>query len=308
MTSPTSPSASPSPQPPATRDLTTALSAVSATALLTLWARATESRSADPLLDDPVAEAMVDQLRPLLATTDLPMHRRLVEDRLPPQLIPFLALRARYYDQMARDFCPRFPRAAIVNLGCGLDTRFERLDDGEIHVLDLDLPPMIALKQQLVAPHPRHPLLAASVTDLAWMEQLDRYDDGRFLFLAEGLLMYLPQDQVHRLVLALAERFPGSELVAEVFNVVWLRPPWRGWIETKMRRRLDFGQGAMFQSGLRSPRVGSVESCPAPARRVVLSGYGGSQVGPNPPAAPCTALAADPVQRTLSIRLRWQLG
>ena len=230
------------------------LSAVSKTALLTLWARAIETQSDDPIIVDAAAVALVEQLRPHLAKMEDPFYRRLVAGKLPPLLILTLSLRTQYYDQMARNFRLRFPRGVIVNLGAGLDTRFERLDDGEVRVIDLDLPPVIALKRQLIAEHPRHVLLPASVFDLAWMDALDRYDDRRFLFLAEGLLMYLPPDQVKRLVIALADRFPGSELVAEVFDARWLRPPWDKLTRRKLQRQLNFDQDAMFQFGLNSPQ------------------------------------------------------
>lgn len=283
--------------------LADALSAVSTTGLLTLWARAAESRSADPILQDPVAEALVDRLRPILAASDLPIYRRLVEDRLPPLLIPMLALRARYNDTVARDFHARFPHAVIVNLGCGLDTRFERLDDGTIHVVDLDLPPLIALKQQLVDAHPRHPLLAASVLDPTWMDTLDRYDDGRFLFLAEGLFMYLTPDQVQQLVLTLADRFPGSELVAEVFNSFWLRPPWRRWVDAKMQRQLNFGAEAMFQSGVSHPQEWEAWS---PALRL-LDVWSFLDTG-EPKLGPSRWMRGVPLLRLTQYIVRYQLG
>jgi methyltransferase (TIGR00027 family) len=235
------------------------LSALSNTALLTLWARALDAASHDPILDDPAAVQLVERLRPHLASLPTPFYRQLVTDHLPQLLITNLTLRAQYFDQMARKFLLRFPRAVIVNLGAGLDTRFERLDaTGErivdsVRVIDIDLPPVIALKEQLLTPHPRRQLLAASVLDHRWMESLDRYDGRRFLFLAEGLLMYLPTAEVRRLVLALANRFPGSELIADLFHGRWLRPPWRGWVTRKMQRQLHFDRDAAFDFGLDSP-------------------------------------------------------
>jgi methyltransferase (TIGR00027 family) len=235
------------------------LSAVSNTALLTLWARALEARSADPILTDPAAVLLAERLRPHLAALATPLYRQLVADRLPRLLITSLALRAQYFDQMARDFLLRFPRGVVVNLGSGLDTRFERLDAASgrvfdsVRVVEIDLPPVIALKEQLLSPHPRHTLLAASVLDHSWMAALDRYDDRRLLFLAEGLLMYFPPDEVRRLVLALVKRFPGSELVADLFHGMWMRPPWRDWISRKMQRQFHFDPDASFEFGLDSP-------------------------------------------------------
>ena len=138
-----------------------------------------------------------------------------------------------------------------------LRTEIERLNadpaNSKARVIDIDLPPMIALKRELLAPHPRHELLAASVLDHDWMNALDRYDDRRYIFLAEGLLMYFPPAEVKRLVITLATRFPGSELVADLFNGRWLRPPWRSWVTRKMQRQLHFDREASFEFGLDSP-------------------------------------------------------
>ena len=136
----------------------------------------------------------------------------------------------------------------IVNLGCGLDTRFYRIDDGRLHLFDLDLPDVIALKRQLLAETDRYRFIAASVLDHEWMNQLD--EKRPTLFLAEGLFMYLPIADVKALVLALQARFPGSELVCEVFSAKWLQ----GWryriIENKLQNTMSMGEGAMFRSGL----------------------------------------------------------
>jgi methyltransferase (TIGR00027 family) len=228
---------------------------------VTLWARALAARQPNPILDDPAAIALTERLRPHLAPETDEFHQQLVADRLPALLTVTMALRAQYFDQKARDFLLRFPRAVVVNLGAGLDTRFERLDaspqpiGGRVRVVDLDLPPMIALKRTLCAPHPRHELRAASVLDHAWMDALDRYDDRRLIFLAEGLLMYLPPAEVKQLVVAMAQRFPGSELVAEVVSKTWLRPPWSKLAARKLQRQLHFDRAAIFQFGLDAPAV-----------------------------------------------------
>lgn len=235
------------------------LSAVSNTALLTLWARAIEARSSNPLLADPAAIAVTDQLRPHLVAHQTPFYQQLLTDQVPPLLTRLMALRARHFDQRAQNFLARFPRALVVNLGAGLDTRFERLNQQQetarVRVIDIDLPPIIALKQTLFAPHARHELLPASVLDFAWMDSLDRYADRRCIFLAEGLLMYLQPGEVQQLVTTLALRFPGAEFVADVFNARLLRQPWKQWAMRKMQRQLQVDRRVAFGFGLAQPKA-----------------------------------------------------
>ena len=75
----------------------------------------------------------------------------------------------------------------------------------------------------------RYHLIGLSVLDHRWMDRLTAEQMGPFLFLAEGLLMYLPSDGARALILKLQSRFPGSELVFETVNSYWLKSPLK-WI------------------------------------------------------------------------------
>lgn len=230
------------------------ISNVSATAFITLFARATETQSAHPVFDDPQAVALAERIRPLLAASDRDLCQRLAANRQESLVVVTVSQRARCFDRHVRAFCARHPDAVIVNLGCGLDTRFFRVDDGQMIFYDLDLPPMIDLKRTLVDEQPRYRFIACSVLDFTWMDALAELGPRSFLFLAEGLFMYLRPEDVKGLVLELTRRFPGSELVCEVFNNFWLREPWKTWVNRKMQRRLGFSADAGFQSGVDNER------------------------------------------------------
>lgn len=227
------------------------LSDVANTGLLTAFCHATESRSRKPLLEDPQAEAIADRLAPTLADSPNKLLRGLARGRIRDSLVVHLAIRARKYDQYARGFVQRHPGGCVVNLGCGLDTRFRRIDDGRLHLYDLDLPEVIALKRKLVEETDRYHLIGQSVLDPRWMDRLTAEQTDPFLFLAEGLLMYLPADGVRALILELVSRFPGSELVFETVNSVWLKPSLKWIINAKMQRELGLGRGTEYRFGIR---------------------------------------------------------
>ena len=226
------------------------LSDVGATSLTTLYCRALESSSDSPVLSDPFAVALTRQLDPILRSSNAPLHRQLVERKVDSQLAVYVAMRARRFDAYAREFTERHPEGVIVNLGCGFDTRFHRIDDGKLRLFDLDRSEVIQKKRQLLSESDRYRFIEASVLDKGWMTELPSPGIPA-LFLAEGLFMYLPLAGVKSLVLGLQEKFPGSELVAEVFSTRWLSP-WLKWsIDWKLRRKFCFGKEARFLSGLR---------------------------------------------------------
>ena len=181
------------------------LDQIAQTLLIPLCYRAVEARQPDALVRDPCAQEIIDRLG-----VD-PAHLRW----RPAQQF-FAMLRARQFDRWTRAFLERHPQAVAVEIGCGLDARFERVDNGTAHWVDLDLPEVATLRRQFFTDSNRRLLLARSVFDLSWLDAIPA--EGAHLFLAEGVFPYFEEAQVRRVILALAGRFPGSELVVDVLS------------------------------------------------------------------------------------------
>jgi len=186
---------------------TEGLSGVPKTLLLPLWGRAFETRhpSRKPLLVDRRAAEIVDRLAFDFSTIAAEIH--------PITRLAWVA-RALHVDRAVRDYLAREPRATIVNLGCGLDTTFERVDNGTLRWVDLDLPEVIALRSRLVPSGPRQSSLAGSVLEDGWQREVQAKDG--LLLVAAGVLYYFEQEKVRALLSRLAATFPGGELIFDV--------------------------------------------------------------------------------------------
>lgn len=225
------------------------MSDVSATSFLTLYCHAADARSDEPILNDTWSLEIATYLDTLLASSGDPLARSLVAGRLKGSLVTHIAMRAKRYDDYVRDFLSRYPEGVVVNIGCGLDSRFFRTDNGTVHLYDLDLPEVISLRRRFFQDTDRYHQIVSSVLDHGWMDIVSVHR-GPFLFMAEGVFMYLQHDKVKSLVLELQKRFPGSELVCEVVNAGWLEGPFRKIVEFKMRRELHIGKEASYHFGL----------------------------------------------------------
>jgi methyltransferase (TIGR00027 family) len=228
------------------------ISDISSTMLLTLYTHAIESQSIDPILNDPKAVEITSALNEQMIESPDRMYRELGQGKLDNKLVVFIALRAKKFDEYSSEFLKQSPTGTIVNLGCGLDTRFWRIDNGKTQFYDLDLPEVIAIKKKLCNETDRYHMMACSVLDYEWMEYLKKQNTGPFLFLAEGLFMYLEKDAVKNLVIKLQSEFPGSELVCEVVNESVVSGQLKGALKIKMQKRHHLGQGATFISGLKN--------------------------------------------------------
>lgn len=196
---------------------TLTLSSVSDTLLIPLYNRAMESQRPDAIMKDEIAVALVAQLRPEFERVrQIPMNELLRVMRI---------LFTREMDRRARDFLARHPDGVVVHIGCGLDSRFERVDNGRVEWYDLDLPDVIDLRRRLIGGEgERYHLLACSVLEDVWLEQVKTLSARPFLFLAETVFVYFTKEQAQALVLRLRSRFPGAELVFDGWRPfeIWL--------------------------------------------------------------------------------------
>jgi O-methyltransferase involved in polyketide biosynthesis len=192
------------------------LDGVAETLLITLYIRAMESQRPDALIKDEKAVALVNQMGYDFS--------RIKQIKMDEDDKVGVILRNREFDRYARDFMECHPQAVVVHFGCGLDARFERVDNGTLEWYDLDLPDVIELRRQLIGgERARYHLLGCSVFDSAWLNTLNVHRWRPLLFLAEGVFMYFKEAQVKSLVLALQEHFPGAELVFDAFTPFLVR-------------------------------------------------------------------------------------
>jgi O-methyltransferase involved in polyketide biosynthesis len=193
------------------------LNNVAETLLITLYIRALESQRPDALIKDEKAVALVRQMNYDFS--------RIKQIKMDDDDKVALILRNREFDRYVRDFLSRDPEGLVVHIGCGLDARFERVDNGQVEWYDLDLPEVIELRRKLIGDdRARYHLLAGSVFDFGWLDRVSASRRGRaVLFLAEGVFMYFEEAQIKALVLTLLEHFPGAELVFDAFSpyIVW---------------------------------------------------------------------------------------
>lgn len=184
------------------------LTGVPQTMLGTLYGRAMDARAAKPILGDTFASELVSRLDYDWSKTGLSAKQA-----------PSLSMRPAHFDNWARQFLAFNDRAVVLHLGCGLDSRVFRLNPGPgIEWYDVDYPNVIALCKQLYPPRDHYHQIPASVTDPAWLQSIPA--DRPVLMIAEGLVMYLTEQDGVALLRRVVEHFPSGELQFDVFN--WL--------------------------------------------------------------------------------------
>jgi O-methyltransferase involved in polyketide biosynthesis len=185
---------------------------VQKTLFLPLWGRATESKKAQPLLVDQTAVRIMAQVNYDFSS---------MAKRLSPVTQAAWIMRSLHTDRVVRAFLAKYPQGTIVNLGCGLDTTFERVDNGHLRWYDLDLPDVIGLRRNLIQETSRRRFIASSFLEEGWLK--DIVVESQALFIAAGVFYYFTEAEIRGFLGRLADRFPGSEVVFDVASPVGVR-------------------------------------------------------------------------------------
>lgn len=181
------------------------------TLLIPLYSKAVESQQPNAFFVDTKAQEILTQVEYDFGKLKTPRKTTVM-----------MALRAKKLDDDTHAFLDRHPQGVVLHLGCGLDSRCLRVDRGQANWYDLDMPPVIDLRRHFYTEDDHYHMIGSSVTDLAWIDAVDAR--GRpVLVMAEGLLMYLREEDVKALVLKLKGHFSNCELVADVFSVLTAR-------------------------------------------------------------------------------------
>jgi methyltransferase (TIGR00027 family) len=204
-------------------------SGVGLTAVVVAVARAAESRHSNPLFDDPFAADFVTAAGSALSSlgyhSPTKHHPPDAQDNddLWSWLITYMPIRTRFFDDYFRKACAAGCRQVVI-LAAGLDTRAFRLSwPAGVRLFELDTPEVLAFKEWVLAERAATPACERRVIGIdlrqdwpAALEQAGFHPGEPTAWLAEGLLLYLTQDESGHLLDRIGQlSAPGSQLGVE---------------------------------------------------------------------------------------------
>ena len=225
---------------------------VSGTMLITLYARARESKSDNPIISDSKAVEMIEIIKKEIIDSDNPIHRKILRDKYNSKLAVSMALRSRRFDKYVLDFLFKYPEGTIINLGCGLDTRFDRIDNGKVIWFDIDFPEVIELRRLFMQENSRRRFIGDSILNSEWTKLVKT--GGPYLILAEGVFMYLTEPDVRDLLSMVYRDLGSVDIVCEVTNRYWVDKMKSSYMQWKFKYQLGMTGGAVFTFGIPNSR------------------------------------------------------
>ena len=129
-----------------------------------------------------------------------------------------------------REYLKSHPNAAVVNLGCGLDSTGRSCDNGSCKIYNLDFPDVIAVRNELLPAGEREENIPCDLNDTVWFSKIDA--SGGAIFFASGVFYYFLTEQVKALVQRMADAFPGGVLVFDAANRTAVKMIAKTWLKS----------------------------------------------------------------------------
>lgn len=205
------------------------LSGAPLTMLATLYAKALDADLPNSILHDRWASGIVDRIDYDWSRTSITAANS-----------PAVTTRSAHFDHWTRQFLAAHRDAVVLHLGCGLDSRFWRVDPGPaVDWYDIDYPEVAALREKLYPTATNYRVVAASVTDPGWLADIP--GDRPVLMLGEGLTMYLTAADGVALLRRIVGHFPSGELQFDAFSRFGIKTQWSNAIVRRAGATLHWG-------------------------------------------------------------------
>ena len=166
-----------------------------------------------------------------------------------------------------RDYLKAHPNAAVVNLGCGLDSTGKACDNGSCKIYNLDFLDVIALRNELLPTGEREENIPCDLNDTSWFSQIDASNGA--VFFASGVFYYFLTEQVRALVQGMADSFPGSVLVFDAANRTAVKMIAKTWLKSAKIQDV----GAYFSVSDAPQEIGAWDSRLQVTSRGYMLGY-----------------------------------
>lgn len=176
------------------------------TMIQTLYARAKESKKPDHKIYDAKAIEIVSRLDYDFSNADKDFS-----------MSSGVVARTILLDRMVKDYVQNHPNAVVVNIACGLDTRFYRMDNGKIRWYNLDLPETIDVRRRFLDENGRASSIAKSAMDESWAEDIEK-PRSDMLVIVEGLTMYLAERDVKKILTVISDNFSDVTVYMEIMS------------------------------------------------------------------------------------------
>lgn len=129
----------------------------------------------------------------------------------------YMGMRAAVFDRWLTTQMEKDPEAVVLHIGCGMDSRCERVDANGHRWFDMDFPDVIEERKRYYQEHDHYRMIGSDVTDPHWLAGVP---GGSAIVVMEGISMYLTPDDLRETLDRIAAHFDGVHLLMDCYTTL----------------------------------------------------------------------------------------
>lgn len=126
----------------------------------------------------------------------------------------YMGMRSRAFDDWTRDRIAENPEAMVIHIGCGLDSRVERVGGARLWY-DIDFPEVIAERRKYFKDTDSYTMLCADARETDWLHAVS---GDAAIVIMEGISMYLTPEELAGLFSNIWGRFGRVYLLMDCYT------------------------------------------------------------------------------------------
>lgn len=127
----------------------------------------------------------------------------------------YMGMRSAVFDCWLKAQMRYQPDAVVLHLGCGLDSRVERVGTQGHKWFDVDFPDVIAERKRFYQENDTYKILGGNIVDPDW---LSRVPGGNAIVVMEGVSMYLTRSELQQTLTRLGAHFESVSLLMDCYT------------------------------------------------------------------------------------------
>ena len=128
----------------------------------------------------------------------------------------YMGMRARVFDDWLRDKLRDNVDTTVIHIGCGLDSRVERVGAAENLWYDVDFPEVIEERRRYYSENGSYKMISADIRNEGWLSEIS--DRLHAVVVMEGVSMYLTEEELGFVVSMLCRHFEQVSLLMDCYT------------------------------------------------------------------------------------------
>lgn len=128
----------------------------------------------------------------------------------------YMGMRSAVFDDWVKEKIKENPSAIVLHIGCGMDSRVERVNKQNTQWYDVDFPEVIEERKKYYTENEHYYMIASDAREQEWVTEFPKNKDA--IIIMEGISMYFELGALKDLLDNLSQQFTSIHLLMDCYT------------------------------------------------------------------------------------------